>query len=132
MKNAYLAIKFYEDNKNKKLIEDISDSLLKAGIKTTVMARDYENWGKIQFMPEELMKLTFKLIDNSELLIVEFSEKGVGIGIEAGYAFAKNIPIIVIAKEGSNISNTLRELAKKIIFYNDPKELTSKLKSKYN
>ena len=132
MKNAYLVIKFHENNKNKALIENISKSLLDAGIQTTVMARDFEKWGKVHFSPEELMKLTFELINKNEILIVEFSEKGVGLGIEAGYAFAKNKPIIVIAKEGSDISNTISGIAKEIIFYNNPEELVIKFKNKNN
>ncbi len=132
MKNAYLAIKFHENNQNKELIENICQSLTEAGIQTIVMARDYEKWGKVHFLPEELMKLTFELIDKTEMLIIEFSEKGVGLGIEAGYAFAKKIPIIVIAKEGSDISNTLKGISKEIIFYNNPKELANKFKNRKN
>ncbi|MDP3026736.1 MAG: nucleoside 2-deoxyribosyltransferase [Nanoarchaeota archaeon] len=129
MKNAYLAIKFHEKNKNKELIENVSKALLGAEIQTTVMARDYEKWGEIHFLPEELMKLTFELIDKSEMLIIEFSEKGVGLGIEAGYAFSKKIPIIVIAKEGSDISNTLKGISKQIIYYKNPGELAGIFKN---
>lgn len=126
---AYLAIKFHEDCKNRKLIEQISESLQNAGFNSVVMIRDYEKWGKVKFKPEELMKLTFKLIDESELLVVEFSEKGVGLGIEAGYAYAKNKPIIVVAKKDFDISTTLRGISKKVFFYDEPEELTEKFKS---
>lgn len=125
---VYLAIKFHEDCRNRQLIEKISESLNKAGFKTTVMVRDYEKWGEIKFTPQELMKLTFQSIDKSDVLIVELSEKGVGLGIEAGYAYSKNIPIIVIAKVDSDISNTLRGIAKNVIFYEEPEELTEKFK----
>ena len=127
MKKAYLSIKFHEDSKNRKLIDDISKSLLESGIQTYVVEREY---GKIYASPQELMNITFKLIDNSDMIIIEFSEKGVGIGIEAGYAFSKNIPIFVIAKEGSEISSTLRGISKEIMFYNDPIELANKFKGK--
>jgi len=123
---AYLAIKFHENCKNRELIEQISESLQNAGFNSVVMIRDYEKWGKVKFTPEELMKLTFKLIDESELLIVEFSEKGVGLGIEAGYAYAKNKPIIVVAKKDSDISTTLRGISKEVFFYDKPEELTEK------
>ena len=123
---AYLVIKFHEDYKNRKLIEQISEALQKAGFKSIVIVRDYEKWGKIRFTPKELMKLTFKLIDESELLVVEFSEKGVGLGIEAGYAYSKNKPIIIIAKRNSDISTTLRGISKEIFFYEEPEELTEK------
>lgn len=120
---AYLVIKFKEDNSNRKTIEDISAVLEKMGMETTVMARDYEKWGEVKFTPEILMQKTFLIIDSTDLLIVEFSEKGVGVGIEAGYAYAKQKPIYVIAKEGSDISSTLKGIAKDVVFYNDPEEL---------
>jgi len=124
--NAYLAAKFYADAKNKKLIEEISESLEKAGFNITLLIRDYEKWGKVKFPPKKLMEIAFKLIDKSDLLIIEFSEKGVGLGIEAGYGYAKNIPIIVIAKKGSDISNTLQGIAKRVIFYDRPEDLIKK------
>jgi nucleoside 2-deoxyribosyltransferase len=121
---AYLAIKFHENYKNRDLIEQISNSLEIAGFKSTIMVRDYEKWGKIQFAPIELMELTFKLIDEINLLVVEFSEKGTGLGIEAGYAYANNKPIIVIAQYSSEISLTLIGIAKEIHFYENPKEIS--------
>ena len=126
---AYLAIKFHENCKNRKLVEQISEALQKANFNATVMIRDYEKWGKVKFTPEELMKLTFKLIRESEILVVEFSEKGVGLGIEAGYAYAMNKPIIVIAKRESDISTTLRGIAKDVFLYDNPEELTEKFKN---
>ena len=87
------------------------------------MTRDYENWAKIKFTPKELMELTFKEIEKSDILIADITEKGVGIGIEAGYAFAKRKPVIVIAKEGSDIPNTLRGIAKKVVFYKKAEDL---------
>ena len=124
---AYLAIKFKEDNSNRETIESISDILNHLGMQTISMARDYEKWGDVVFTPSELMEKTFREIDLSDLLIIEFSEKGVGLGIEAGYAYAKQKPIIVIAKEGSDISSTLRGISKDVIFYNDLEELKNKL-----
>lgn len=125
---AYLAIKFHEDLRNRELIEQISEALRKAGFETTVMVRDHEKWGEVKFTPEELMKLTFQLIDKSDVLVIELSEKGVGLGIEAGYARSKNIPIIIIAKKGSEISNTMRGVARQIIFYGEPEELAQKFR----
>ena len=124
---AYLAIKYHEDNKNKELIKNIIKILSEKDIDVTVMCRDYEKWGEVKFEPSELMKLTFECINKSDFLLVEFSEKGVGLGIEAGYAYSKGIPIIVIAKIGSDISNTLKGISKEIIFYADLEDLKRKL-----
>lgn len=124
---AYIAIKFKEDYSDRKTIENLSNTFNKMGVETIVMVRDHEKWGKIKFTPKELMTKTFKAIDLSDLLIIEFSEKGTGLGIEAGYAYAKRKPIFVIAKEGSDISSTLKGVAKEVIFYNKPEELFGKL-----
>lgn len=128
MKKVFLSIKFYEDFRNKEIIENLTTVLENLGFEVVVVAKDYEKFGKVSFSPSELMKLTFSLIDDSSLVIVEFSEKGVGLGIEAGYAHAKNIPIIVIAKNGSDISSTLQGIASEIIFYDETIELEDKLK----
>ncbi len=120
---AYLAIKFHADYSNRKLIEDISDSLRKLGIDTVVMVRDFERWGDVKFTPKELMQKSFAEIYKSDLFIVEYSEKGVGLGIEAGYAYAKNVPIFVIAKTNSEISDTIKGIAKSIFFYSDSPDI---------
>jgi nucleoside 2-deoxyribosyltransferase len=53
------------------------------------------------------MKKSFSEIETCYLILVELSEKGAGIGIEAGYVSAKKIPIFTIAKTGCDISETL-------------------------
>lgn len=69
------------------------------------------------------MKITFMKIDACDLVIIDLTEKGVGLGIEAGYAFAKGIPIITIAKCGSEVSETIAGISKKVIFYNDLEDI---------
>lgn len=120
---AYLAIKFHEDYSDKKFIEDISQALKKADVETVVMVRDFEKWGETRFSPQDLMKRSFEEIGKSDLVIVEYSEKGVGLGIEAGYAYAKGIPVFVIAKTGSEISETIKGIAKSIFFYETISEI---------
>jgi 2'-deoxynucleoside 5'-phosphate N-hydrolase len=128
MMKAFLSIKFHENLSNRKIIEDISESLEKARFKTVVIARDYERWGQVKFEPDELMRLTFKLIDESDILVIEFSEKGVGLGIEAGYAYANKKPVVVVAKKGSDISGTLEGISDKLFFYDNSDELVEKFK----
>ncbi len=69
------------------------------------------------------MKKTFDLIGECDLVIIELSEKGVGLGIETGYACAKGIPVVTVAKRGSDISETLRGISEEIIFYDDVRDL---------
>ncbi|MDE0185893.1 MAG: nucleoside 2-deoxyribosyltransferase [Candidatus Poribacteria bacterium] len=114
---AYISIKFREDNSNKYCIQKISSALERNGFETVCIARDIENWGQVELSPEELMQRSFAAIESSDVFVVDLSEKGVGLGIEAGYAHAVKIPVVVIAKAGSDISTTLQGISQKLLFY---------------
>ena len=126
---AYIAIKYYANLENKELIEKISNALKINKIKSCCIIRDIEKWGRKTFSVEELMNMSFKEIEKSDFIIVDLSEKGVGLGIEAGYAYAKGVPIITIAKQGSDISNTLKGISKEIYFYEESSDLVNYFKS---
>ena len=130
MKKAFMSLKFHDGEEDKKKIDDLTNALLLAGIENVVMARDVEKYGKA-VLPEgtKLMPdYAFPTMKKCDMLIVEFSEKGVGLGIGAGYAYAIGLPIYVIAKTGSDISLTMKNLAKEIIFFDNINELTEKFK----
>ena len=76
-----------------------------------------EQWGALAFTPQALMQRTFDEIEACDLLLVEFSEKGVGLGIEAGYAAARGRPVVVLAPEGVEISTTLQGISRRVIRY---------------
>lgn len=128
MRNAFLSIKFHENCNNRRLIENICKEFEKIGINVRVITKDFEKWGKVKFKPEELMRITFEEINKSDMLIVELSEKGVGLGIEAGYAYSKHKPIFILAKEGSDISITIKSISNQVILYNDIQEISGKIK----
>ena len=120
---AYISIKYREDNSNKDCIQKISAALEQNDFGTVCIARDIEKWGQVELSPHELMRRTFAEIDSSNLLVVDLTEKGVGLGIEAGYAYAKQIPIVVIARKGSDISTTLQGIAQKLFLYDEFEDL---------
>jgi nucleoside 2-deoxyribosyltransferase len=120
----YLAIKFYPNQQNRVQIETISSILERQGVETVCIARDVERWGQVHFSPAELMQRSFAEIEASDRVVVELTEKGVGVGIEAGYAYAKGIPIITIARKGADISATLEGISQKVFLYDDIDELT--------
>ena len=123
--SVYLAIKYHADNKNKALIEAITQACKKTGLDCLCIAKDVEKWGERSFTAEELMAISFEHIRESDLVLIEFSEKGVGIGIEAGYAFALNIPIYVIHPPLADISNTLKGIAANVIPYTNQADIES-------
>jgi crotonobetainyl-CoA:carnitine CoA-transferase CaiB-like acyl-CoA transferase len=122
-KRVYLAIKYHPDNLNRSMIETISSAFESRGCKIVNVARDLEHWSEVQFEPNELMQQSFDAIRSSDMLLLEFSQKGVGLGIEAGFAHAIGKRIVVIAKTGSEISNTLAGISSEIHFYDSETDL---------
>ncbi len=123
MRKAYFGIKFYEDHSNRAEIESITAVLHAAGIQTVCIASDVEKWGTVQLSLQELMERTFAEIDQSDIVILEMSEKGVGLGIEAGYAVAKGKQLVVLIKEGCKLSGTMEGIADVVITYERPEEI---------
>jgi hypothetical protein len=119
----YLAIKYHADQHNRAAIEAITAVLAAQGHETFCVARDLEQWGAVLFPPDELMRRSFQAICVADLVLVELTEKGVGLGIEAGYAHANGIPVVVIARNGADISETLRGIVTDLFFYTDYRDL---------
>ncbi len=114
---AYLAIKYHADQRNRPAIEAISRILAQHDVETVCIVRDLERWGERTFPPRELMLHSFAALEASDLLLLDLTEKGVGVGIEAGYAHARGIPIVTIAQEGADISDTLRGISWDVVLY---------------
>lgn len=126
--NLYLGIKFHEDLSNKIIIDKICNIAEKENHKIKCVHRDLEEWGKIQLELDELMRETFEIIDNSDAVIIEFSEKGVGIGIEAGYAVAKGIPVYIFIQKGNKLSPTMKGICKKYYIYENDIDIMNAFK----
>ena len=89
---AYLGVKYHSDLRNRPLIDELSRQFARARIDLVCVHREVEQWGAIVLSPEVLMDRTLRMIDGADAVILEMSEKGVGLGIEAGYA--RDIPVI--------------------------------------
>ena len=122
---AYLAIKHYEDFRNKEIVENISLALEKRGYETICFIRDIEKGGTVHFDADVMMNMVFDKISECDLFLVDITEKGVGLGIGSGYAYAKGIPVVVIAKVGSDIPTTLKGIAKEVLFYDSFDDIIS-------
>lgn len=123
--HSFFALKFHDGDKDRAKVEAIEAALNQAGVEITLMARDVEQWGQAK-IPEgkTLMRdYAFPAMQQCDCNIIEFSEKGVGLGMNGGYCYAINKPIYIIAKTGSNISTTMANIANKIIFYDKPEDL---------
>lgn len=103
--NIYFVIKYHADLANKNLIERICH-VAEINHQITCGHRNLEKWGRVSFTPDALMQQVFEKIENSDALLIEFSEGGIGMGIEAGYAKAKNIPVYVMQPKGTVLGSS--------------------------
>lgn len=119
----YLGVKFHADLSNKELIEKICRTAEQQKHQIACVHRDLEQWGKISFSLKELMQKTFEMIERSDAVIIEFSESGVGLGIEAGFAAAKNIPVYILLPKGAELSPTLQGICENYFEYETDEEI---------
>lgn len=120
---AFLAIKYYEDMRNKDLIEKIYAAFKKQGIELFVFARNVQHYKKFDMAPQEIMERAFYEIKNSDIFIIDASELSIGIGVEAGVAYSNGIPIYLIARKDAEVSNSIKGISKDSYFYDSPDEL---------
>ena len=127
---AFLGLKFYDGDTSKKLVDGITDALAPLNIHTFVAVRDVEKYGEVKdldmahFMP----KYTFPEMETSDIMIIEYSEAGAGLGMCADHAFCNNVPLYLIAKNGSKISTTVNSVAEKVIYYDTFEDITNSFK----
>lgn len=70
-----------------------------------------------------MMQQAFTVIDDCDFLVAETSDKAIGIGVEAGYAKAKNKPVIYIRQQEADHSTTVSGTSDFQIIYTDAKDL---------
>lgn len=123
--HSFFALKFHDGDEDRAKVEAIESALNKAGIEITLMARDVEKWGNANIPDgKALMKdYAFPAMLQCDCNIIEFSEKGVGLGMNGGFCYAVGKPIYIIAKTNSDISTTMANIATEIIFYDKPEDL---------
>ena len=80
---------------------------------------------KFEGTNQEMYTRVMKMLQNTDLVIAEMSSPSTGQGMELQEAVRLNIPIIIIAKEGSKISSTVlgSNGIKATFFYKNKEEI---------
>jgi nucleoside 2-deoxyribosyltransferase len=120
MKKAYLAISYANRKQFNKEIDNLKQLFVKKKIELLVFVDKY-NFKNNQ--EKEMMKVAFAEIDSSNLLIAELTTKSIGVGIEIGYAFSKNKPILYLRKKGAAHSTTAAGCSNHILEYENETNL---------
>ncbi|MGL4585054.1 MAG: hypothetical protein ACRCVU_18975 [Flavobacterium sp.] len=72
---------------------------------------------------KEMMIQAMKDIDESCCLLAETTDKGIGIGIEAGYAKSQGKPVVYIRRADASHSTTMSGLSDYYVLYKDIEDL---------
>ncbi len=104
---------------NKDEIEKLCSLVKGAGFEDFCFIRDIENYQKTFTDPKELMRRASEEITLCDALLLDVTNKSTGRTIEAGIAFARGKKVVLIAKTGTEINDTLKGIADLIVEYNE-------------
>ncbi|MFA5000869.1 MAG: nucleoside 2-deoxyribosyltransferase [Candidatus Paceibacterota bacterium] len=107
----------FRNGDNKAEIEELCLVVRKSGFEDFCFIRDIENYQKVFNDPHELMQRAKAEIEKCDALLIDYDGPGNGRIIELGIAYALNKQIILIAKKGTKIKDTVAGVADKIIEY---------------
>ena len=124
MKTAYFGISKSNRAIFDKEVNQLKKCLAKNSIELLVFVDKYDfKLGQ----EKEMMKIAFEEIENSSFLVVELTKKAIGVGIEVGYAFAKQKPIIYIKRKNAKYSTTVGGCTDFIIEYKNEFHLSEEI-----
>lgn len=126
---VYISVSYAKRKFLDKEINTITEVLKKTEVVPFVFVDNY----KFDIAQEEqMMQQAMVDIESCDLLIAETSDKGIGIGIEVGYAKAKNKPIIYVRRKNAEHSTTVSGISDYQIMYSNTDELKEKLEGIIN
>ena len=124
MTKAYISISYNKRQELNDELQSIIKTLREFHIKPFVFV---DNFKFSSEQEKEMMQQAILSIDDCDLLIAETSDKGIGIGVEVGYAKAKGKPVIYMRNKNADHSTTVSGLSDSQIIYNDVKDLKEQL-----
>jgi nucleoside 2-deoxyribosyltransferase len=121
---AYISVSLSKRKSLDQEITAIANTLKGFGISSFVFVDQY----KFDVTQERLMmEQAMVAIDHCDILIAETSDKGIGIGVEAGYAKAKGKTVIYLRQQDSEHSTTIAGISDYQIIYLDTEDLQQQL-----
>jgi len=118
----------FDQGRNKDEIEKLCLLLREAGFEDFCFIRDVEKYEKVFDEAGELMKRTGEEIKKSDYLLLDMTNKPTGRAVEAGMAYAMGKKVILIAKDGTVIKDSVRGIASGVIIYNELADIVAGLR----
>ena len=125
MKSAYLGISLSKRPEFNQEIEILRQCLREKSVELKVFVDMYS------FAPnqeKQMMDKAFAEIEACEFMVVELSHKAIGVGVEVGYARARNIPVVYLRRKGAPYSTTVGGCSDFEIEYENLEELDRKMR----
>ena len=114
---------------NKSDIEELCRIVHESGVQDFCFIRDIENYQRIFTDIKELWSRTKTELKKCDALLIDVTDApSGGRVIEAGMAYALNIPIIVIVKYGAKYNPHYDGISSQIITYTNCEDITAPLR----
>ncbi len=118
----------FKGAENKEDIVKLCAAVRAAGMEEFSFIRDVENYQKTFDDPKKLWQRTKEEIKKCDALLIDVSDHpSGGRVIEAGIAFALDMPVVVLAKEGLDYKDIYDGIGARIIRYNTYEDITKGL-----
>jgi 2'-deoxynucleoside 5'-phosphate N-hydrolase len=131
-KLIFISTKFKDAN-NEEHINVLEEFLDDLGYQTYTPVKKLVDFGRkdthLLTDHKKFMDAIKEKVISADCVLVDWQEKGVGIGVEAGAGWILDKQIIVIHPEDIEVSMTIEGIATKIISYTSHGELKEKLGS---
>jgi len=121
---AYIAVSYSKRKLVDEEITSIIETLNTFEISSFVFVDNYKFNASQE---KEMMLQAMEDIENCDILIAETSEKGIGIGIEVGFAKAKGKIVIYVRHRNAEHSTTVSGISDFQIVYSNSEDLKIKL-----
>jgi 2'-deoxynucleoside 5'-phosphate N-hydrolase len=121
---AYVAVSYGRRTELNEVTETMKRTLRRFNIEPLVFVDHYHFESHEE---KAMMEQAFAEIDSCALLLAETTEKGIGIGVEAGYARGKNIPVIYLRNAAAPHSTTVAGASQHQVIYADSGDLENQL-----
>ncbi len=113
------------ENPERAHVEIMISAFERAGYDVVCPARDIEDWGAVEFTPREATRLVLSAIDRADGVVLDLHH-GYGT-VAAGYAAARDVPVIVGAPDGDPIPRPLRGIATAEVHYRSVEDVLDAL-----
>ncbi|MBN9295950.1 MAG: nucleoside 2-deoxyribosyltransferase [Filimonas sp.] len=121
---AYVSISFSNKQLLSTTLHAITETLSQFNIAAFVFVNNYSFKHTDE---KQMMQQAMRDIDDCNLLIAEVSDKGIGIGVEVGYAKGKGKPVIYLRHTDAEHSTTVSGISDFHIIYADNADLQVQL-----